>query len=168
LTGRSGIAKITCMKESSSPRMLVFVRRAGLACVALLLLFTAVRASWATAQHVMLPKGREHGMLSVVSCADTTCTGPYDPDGAAGPRDGMKIESSVAVRKGDRFPVVVEPGTDELVRTDAAGLLHAWGPLGGALLLVSLVIGAGLRLTRTAWATGLAGGALLLAAFLAL
>jgi hypothetical protein len=80
----------------------------------------------------------------------------------------MTIERSVAVKKGESFPVVVKPGTDEVIRTGAAGLLHAWVPLGGALLLASLVIGGGMRLRRTAWTAGVAGGVLLLAAFLAL
>jgi hypothetical protein len=62
----------------------------------------------------------------------------------------------------------VVPDTDELIRTGLGGLLHAWLPFAGALLLASPLIGAGLRMTRTAWGTGLAGAALLVATFLAL
>ncbi|MFI5757532.1 hypothetical protein [Streptomyces sp. NPDC051569] len=156
------------MKRSSPHPVLVFGRRAAMGCVAVLLLFAAVRSSWGSAQHVVLAQGREHGMLTVTGCSGEVCTGPYDPEGPVGPRAGMTIERSVAVRKGERFAVVVKPGTRELVRTGTAGLLHAWLPLGGALLLASLIIGGGLRLTRTAWVAALAGGALLVAAFFAL
>ncbi|MGW6739790.1 hypothetical protein ACWGDX_03415 [Streptomyces sp. NPDC055025] len=154
-------------KRSSSDRVLSFGRRAAMACIALLLLVAGVWSSWSSAQHVVLAKGREHGTLTVERCADESCTGPYDPDGPQGPRAGMTIGQSVAVKKGERFPVVVKPDTDELVRTGTAGLLYAWVPLGGALLLASLIVGGGLRLTRTAWGTALAGVALLLAAFFA-
>lgn len=158
----------TQRKRSSSAGVLSFGRRAVMGCVALLLLVGAVWSSWGAAQHVLLAKGREHGVLTVTRCEDGTCTGPYDPEGREGPRAGMTIEQSVAVKKGERFPVVVKPDTDELVRTGAAGLLYAWVPLGGALLLASLVIGGGLRMTRTAWGMALAGAALLLATFFAL
>ncbi|GAA2961479.1 hypothetical protein GCM10020227_31250 [Streptomyces flavovirens] len=80
----------------------------------------------------------------------------------------MTIERSVAVRKGDRFPVVVKPGTGEVVRTGVPGFLHAWVPLGGALVLSALVLAGGMRLTRTAWGAGVAGAALLAATFFAL
>ncbi|MFF3752954.1 hypothetical protein ACFYYH_21220 [Streptomyces sp. NPDC002018] len=155
-------------KRSNSDRVLSFGRQAAMACVAVLLLVAGVWASWGSAQHVVLATGREHGTLTVTSCADQSCTGPYDPDGPQGPRAGMRIEESVAVKKGGRFPVVVKPDTDELVRTGTPGLLYAWIPLGGALLLASLVVGGGMRLTRTAWAAAVAGGALMLAAFFAL
>ncbi|QXE36471.1 hypothetical protein KQY30_21790 [Streptomyces sp. GMY02] len=154
-------------KRSNSDRVLSFGRQAGMACVALLLLVAGVWSSWGSAQHVVLAKGREHGTLTVTACADESCTGRYDPEGPQGPRTGMTIGQSVAVKKGGEFPVVVKPGTDELVRTGTPGLLYAWVPLGGALLLASLVIGGGMGLTRTAWGSALAGGALLVAAFFA-
>jgi hypothetical protein len=161
------MAKDRAMPSPSHPA-LSFGRASATAVVALLLLIGGIWASWDTAQHVMLARGREHGTLTVVSCADEVCTGPYDPDGAAGPRGGMTIEESVAVKKGEHFPVVVKPDSHEMVRTGLAGLLHAWVPLGGALLLASLVIGGGMRLTRTAWGTAVAGAVLLFASFLAL
>jgi hypothetical protein len=148
--------------------VLLYGRRAAMACVAALLLVAGFWASWGTAQHVLLAKGREHGTLRVTSCGDDTCTGPYDPEGSPGPREGMTIEKSVAVTKGATLAVVVKPGTDEVVRTGTAGGLHAWLPFGGALLLAALVIGGGLRLTRLAWGAAIAGGALLTASFIAL
>lgn len=154
--------------QGSSHRVLSFGRWAVMGGVAVLLLVAGVWSSWGAAQHVMLAKGREHGTFTVTGCADGTCAGRYESEGPAAPRGGMSIEQSVAVKKGERFRVVVKPGTNELVRTGTAGLLYAWVPLGGALLLASAVIGGGLHLTRMAWGAALAGGALLLAVFFAL
>jgi hypothetical protein len=156
------------MKRNTSGRLLDHSRRGAMVLVALLLLVAGVWSSWGTAQHVLLAKGREHGTLTVASCGEKTCTGPYDPDGPGSARDGMTIERSVAVTKGETLQVVVKPGTDEVVRTGWSGGLHAWLPLGGALLLAACVIGGGLRMTRTAWATAGVGGALLVSAFFAL
>ncbi|WP_327324082.1 hypothetical protein OG735_17365 [Streptomyces sp. NBC_01210] len=149
-------------------RMLLYGQRAAMACVAALLLVAGVWSSWGTAQHVLLAKGREHGTLKIASCGKDTCTGPYEPEDPAAPRSGVTIDKSVAVRKGAKLAVVVKPGTDEVVRTGTAGALFAWLPLGGALVLAGLVIGGGLRLTRVAWVTAAAGGALLVGAFFAL
>ncbi|CAM5694507.1 Integral membrane protein OS=Streptomyces microflavus OX=1919 GN=Smic_30800 PE=4 SV=1 [Streptomyces microflavus] len=80
----------------------------------------------------------------------------------------MVVERSVAAEKGDRFPVVVKPGSDVVVRTGMPGFLHAWTPLGGAMVLAGFVIGGGLRMTRTAWGVGTAGAVLLVATFVAL
>ncbi|MFG3497869.1 hypothetical protein [Streptomyces sp. NPDC047928] len=153
------------MKRTS---VLPVARNAAMALVALLLVVAGVWASWGSAQHVLLSKGREHGVLTVTGCGDEVCTGRFDPEGAPGPRTDMRIARSVAVEKGGRYAVVVKPDSRDLVRTGWAGGLHAWLPLGGALLLASLVVGGGLRLTRVAWVSGAAGGALLLGAFLAL
>ncbi|AXG82786.1 hypothetical protein [Streptomyces paludis] len=140
--------------------------------VTVLLLVAGVWASWDAAQHVVLSKGREHGTFTVAGCADGFCTGAYEPEAgrstSAGARGRMAIEESVAAREGDRFPVVVKPGTSELVRAGTAGLLYAWVPLGGALLLAALIIGGGLRMTRLAWGSAAAGGVLLLGTFFAL
>ncbi|MET9551428.1 hypothetical protein [Streptomyces sp. NPDC006645] len=156
------------MKPSSSQLALSVGRRVVMACVAALLLAAGFWTSWGTAQHVLLSKGREHGTLSVTECGDTACTGTYDPEGPAGPRAGTAIERSVAVKKGQDYAVVLKPGTGEPVRAGSSGALLAWVPLGGALLLAAPVVGGGLRLTRTAWGTALAGAALLAAAFFAL
>ncbi|WP_028810872.1 hypothetical protein [Streptomyces flavidovirens] len=147
---------------------LLYARRAAMAGVALLLLVAGVRSSWGAAQHVMLAKGREHGTMRVAECDAETCTGAYTPDGRTPDHPRVSIDKSIAVKKGATLLVVLKPGTTEAVRTGPGGLLHAWAPLGGALLLAALVIAGGLRLTRLAWASALAGGALLGAAFIAL
>ncbi|MFJ8075266.1 hypothetical protein ACIQ7Q_15370 [Streptomyces sp. NPDC096176] len=155
-------------KRNSSGRMLVHARNAAMALVALLLLTAGFWSSWGTAQHILLSKGREHGTLTVARCDENVCTGPYSPQAPATDRADVTIEKTVAVQKGQTLAVVLKPGTAEAVRTGPAGGLHAWVPLGGALLLAALVIGGGLRLTRIAWGTAFAGGALLMASFLAL
>ncbi|MGW0774639.1 hypothetical protein ACWD01_13520 [Streptomyces sp. NPDC002835] len=156
------------MKRNSSGRILVLARGAAMALVALLLLVAGVWASWGTAQHILLSKGREHGTLAVSRCDEDVCTGAYTPRAPAPERTKVTIETSVAVKKGTTLAVVLKPGTTEAVRTGPAGGLYAWVPLGGALLLAAPVLGGGLRLTRTAWGAAGAGGALLLASFLAL
>jgi hypothetical protein len=158
------------MKRNASHRALLYGRSAVLGLVVVVLLVAGVLTSWDAAHHIVLAKGREHGTMTVTGCGDDVCTGSFvpEPAGGATARARVSVDSSVAARKGDRFPVVVKPGTDDVVRTGAPGFLHAWVPLGGALVLAALVIGGGLRLTRTAWGTGIAGGVLLLAAFIAL
>ncbi|KMS88548.1 membrane protein [Streptomyces regensis] len=137
--------------------------------LAALILFAGVRGSWGTAQHVMLAKGRESGTVRVTRCAGDTCTGPFTPTSAgARPRARVEIEKSVAVRTGSTYAVVLKPGTGDAVRSGPAGILFAWVPLGGALLLASVVVAGGMRLVRTAWVLGLSGAVLLTAAFAAL
>ncbi|MFF4247629.1 hypothetical protein ACFYY2_24630 [Streptomyces sp. NPDC001822] len=156
------------MKRKSSPRVLAHGRSFAAGCVVLLLLVAGGWSSWNTAHHIVLAKGREHGAVVVTGCGEDTCTGSFSPDADSRRRGGVTIDKSVAVRKGDRFPVVVKPGSDAVVRTGVPGFLHAWVPFGGALLLSSLLIGGGLRMTRTAWVTGIAGAAQLTATFVAL
>jgi hypothetical protein len=138
--------------------------------VVLLILAGGVWTSWRTAQHIVLTQGRERGTMTVTACGEKTCTGSFLPDNTAlgGPRAKVTIDRSVTHRTGEKIPVVVEPGTDDVVRTGWAGGLHAWIPLGGALLLVAVVLAGGLRLRRVAWGAGIAGAVLLGAAFLAL
>ena len=114
----------------------------------------------------MLTKGRERGTMTVARCGDDRCTGTYRPlsEGSTA-RDRVVLDSEVAVDKGRTYTVAVKPGSDEVVRTGTGGLLYAWAPLGGALLLASMVVAGGLRLTRLAWAFGGAGLTLLTAAF---
>ncbi|MEU6482773.1 hypothetical protein [Streptomyces sp. NPDC046887] len=133
--------------------------------VALLLVVAGMWASWADAQHILLSKGREHGTLVVTGCSAEVCTGRFDPEGPAPVRADMSIERSVAVRSDGEYPVVVKPGSRELVRTGLGGGLHAWLPLGGSLLLAALVIGGGLRLPRLGWAAASLGGLLLVGTF---
>ncbi|MFI6288451.1 hypothetical protein ACIBCM_27520 [Streptomyces sp. NPDC051018] len=156
------------MKRSTSRRALLHGRRAVMSAVAVLLLAAGFWASWGTAQHILLAKGREHGTITVSACGSETCTGRYDPEGSSPPRTDMTIENSVAVRKGATLDVVVKPGTSQVVRTGAGGAFHAWLPLGGALVLAALIIGGGVGLPRFAWATAATGGALLVGAFLTL
>ncbi|MEV4946610.1 hypothetical protein [Streptomyces sp. NPDC053755] len=143
-------------------------RNAAMALVALLLVVGGVWSSWDTAQHILLPKGREHGTLTVTGCNEETCSGRYIPEGPASPHRTLTIDHSVAAAEGQTLPVVVKPGTEEAVRTGWGGGLHSWLPLGGALLLAAPVVGGGLRMTRTAWSVAGLGGAVLLGAFFAL
>ncbi|MGW4228529.1 hypothetical protein ACWEF9_04445 [Streptomyces sp. NPDC004980] len=156
------------MKRSSSPRLLAHGRTFLAGYIVLLLLVAGAWSSWNTAHHIVLAKGREHGTMAVTGCGEDVCTGSFAPDAESRDRAAVTVPRSVAAKKGDRFPVVVKPGTGDVVRTGTPGFLHAWVPLGGALVLAALVIGGGLRLTRTAWGTGIAGAALLTATFIAL
>ncbi|MFJ9811508.1 hypothetical protein ACIRTB_25130 [Streptomyces sp. NPDC101158] len=144
------------------------VRNAAVALVVLLLLVGGAWSSWETAQHVLLSKGREHGTLTVTGCNEETCSGRYTPDSAGSSHHTLSIGHSVAAEKGETLPVVVKPGTEEAVRAGWGGGLHAWLPLGGALLLAAPLVGGGLRLVRTAWGFAAAGAAVLLGAFFAL
>lgn len=155
--------------RQASVTALRFGRAATMGTLAALILFAGVWGSWGTAQHVMLTKGRERGTIRVARCSGGTCTGPFTPvsEGARA-RSSVEIEKSVAVRKGLTYDVVVKPGTDEVVRSGPAGVLYAWIPLGGALLLASVVVAGGLRSTRSAWVLAGSGIALLTAAFVTL
>ena len=160
---------------ASTPRQasvtaLRFGRLAAMGTVAALILIAGVWASWRTAPYVMLTKGREHGTVEVTRCGDDVCTGPFTAasPGASGGPVRVVIENTVAVRKGRTYSVVMKPGGDEVVRSGPAGVLYAWVPMGGALLLASVVVAGGLRRTRPAWVMALSGAALLTAAFAAL
>ncbi|MFJ3304845.1 hypothetical protein ACIPSA_17305 [Streptomyces sp. NPDC086549] len=155
--------------RQASVAALRFGRFAAMGTVTVLILIAGVWGSWGTAQHVMLTKGRERGTVKVTRCGADTCTGPFTPlsEGATA-RPRVVIEKSVAVRKGQTYTVIVKPGTDDVVRSGPAGVLYAWVPLGGALLLASVVVAGGLRLTRVAWVLAGSGAVLLTATFLAL
>ncbi|MFJ7066534.1 hypothetical protein [Streptomyces sp. NPDC101115] len=144
------------------------VRNAAMVLVVLLLLVAGAWSSWDTAQHVLLSKGREHGTLTVTGCNEETCSGRYTSEDPGSAHHTLTIEHSVAAEKGQTLPVVVKPGTAEAVRTGWGGGLHAWLPLGGALLLAAPLVGGGLRMARTGWSVAAAGAALLLGAFFAL
>lgn len=146
-----------------------FGRLAAMGTVTVLILIAGVWGSWPTAHNVMLTKGRETGTIQVTACGDDTCTGPYTPVSTGSKaRAEVVIDHTVAVKKGQTYAVVVKPGTDEVMRSGPAGILYSWVPLGGALLLASVVVAGGLRLTRAAWVLAGSGIALLTAAFLAL
>ncbi|GAA3978920.1 hypothetical protein GCM10022232_08530 [Streptomyces plumbiresistens] len=143
-----------------------FGRLAAMATVAALILIAGVWGSWGTAQHVMLTKGRERGTVEVTRCGAETCTGPYTPMSTGSTaRKSVVIEHTVAVRKGRTYDVVVKPGSDDVVRSGPAGILYSWVPMGGALLLASVVVAGGLRRTRVAWVMAGSGIALLTAVF---
>ncbi|MFF9202890.1 hypothetical protein ACF1AE_13895 [Streptomyces sp. NPDC014986] len=148
--------------------VLRFGRFAAMGVVAALILVAGVWASWGTAQHAMLTKGRERGTVVVARCGATGCAGPYTPlSQGSQPRARVVLENSVAVEEGRTYPVVLKPGGEEAVRSGFAGILYAWVPLGGALLLASVVVAGGLLRTRAAWVLALSGVVLLTAAFLA-
>ncbi|MFG3287131.1 hypothetical protein [Streptomyces sp. NPDC048111] len=151
-----------------SRTFLLVVRRTAAAVVAVLLVVAGFWSSWGTAQHVVLAKGREHGTLTVTGCQDDVCTGPYAPRPGSAPHAHVTIPRSVAAHRGDRLPVVLKPGTQDAVRSGAAGLLYAWLPLAGALLLAALVIGGGVRMGRVGWGVGVVGAVVMAATFLAL
>lgn len=144
-------------------------RLAVMGVLAALILIAGVWGSWGYAQHVMLSKGREQGTITVSRCDDETCWGPYEPVSTGSrARERVDIERSVAVETGQTYSVVVKPGSSDVVRTGPGGLLHAWVPLGGALLLAAVVVAGGLRMVRSAWVLGGLGVALITAAWVAL
>ncbi|WP_217164717.1 hypothetical protein [Streptomyces sp. AC512_CC834] len=154
--------------RQGSSAVLRFGRIAAMGTVTALILIAGVWASWGTAQYVLLTKGRERGTVEVTGCGGGSCSGPYSPVSAGSQaRERVVIEDSVAVAKGRTYAVVVKPGSDEVVRSGPAGVLYAWVPWGGALLLASVVVAGGLRRTRVAWGMAGAGVALLTAAFFA-
>jgi hypothetical protein len=149
--------------------LVLLARMAALAALALLILVSGGWESWRTAHYVMLTKGRERGTVTLVSCGDSSCTGPFAPrDETAAARAKVTVSMPVRHHVGDRVPVVMKPGTDTAVRAGAGGLLFSWVPLGGALLLAAVVAAGGLRMRRTAWGLAAAGAALLAGAFLTL
>jgi hypothetical protein len=153
--------------RQASVTALRFGRLAAMGTVAVLILIAGVWASWRTAPYVMLTKGREHGTVAVTTCGEDTCAGPYTPAAQGAPvRRHVVIDRSVAVKKGHSYAVVALPGSDEVVRSGPGGVLYAWVPLGGALLLASVVVAGGLRRTRAAWLLAVSGIALLTAAFM--
>ncbi|MDF3301654.1 hypothetical protein [Streptomyces tropicalis] len=146
-----------------------FGRVAAMGTVAVLILIAGVWASWGTAQHVMLTKGRERGTVRVTHCGADACSGPYSPVSPGSVARGrVVIAQTAVVHRGGTYDVVVKPGSDRVVRSGPAGILYAWAPLGGALLLASVVVAGGLRRTRAAWVLAGSGFALLTAAFVAL
>ncbi|MFD5052217.1 hypothetical protein [Streptomyces tendae] len=161
-------ASVAARPRQASSAVLRFGRVASMGTVAALILIAGVWASWGTAQHVLLTKGREQGTVEVTRCGGGTCSGPYSPVSAGSQaRERVVIEDSVAVAKGRTYSVVLKPGSGEAVRSGPAGVLYAWVPLGGALLLASVVVAGGLRRTRVAWGMAGVGVGLLTAAFFA-
>jgi hypothetical protein len=146
--------------------LLLLAKNVAMTLVALLILVAGVWSSWGDAKPSMLTKGLERGTLTVARCDDDWCTGRFTPGSRGGEAPTkVRVDAAVTDGRGERLLVVVKPGTDEVVRTGWAGILHAWVPFGGSLLLASLVVAGGLGMRRTAWGLGLAGAALLGASF---
>ncbi|MEU1260497.1 hypothetical protein ACPC27_05805 [Streptomyces cellulosae] len=159
----------SAVRSSRGSSALRFGRFTAMGAVAVLILIAGVWASWGTAQHVMLTKGRERGTVEVTRCAEDACEGSFRPlSPGAQPREKVVLDDTVAVEKGRTYTVVLKPGGREAVRSGPAGVLYAWVPLGGALLLASVVVAGGLLRTRLGWVMALAGAGLLTAAFVAL
>ncbi|MFD3735324.1 hypothetical protein [Streptomyces sp. NPDC058632] len=158
---------VSSSRSRGSSAVLRFGRFAVMGTVAVLILVAGVWGSWGTAQYAMLTKGREQGTVAVTSCGGRTCTGAYTPvSPGSQPRAGVVLENNAAVAEGRTYPVVMKPGGSEVVRSGVAGVLYAWVPLGGALMLASVVVAGGLLRTRVAWVMGVSGVALVTAAFL--
>ncbi|WP_064455542.1 hypothetical protein [Streptomyces hygroscopicus] len=146
--------------------LLLLAKNAAMALIALLILVAGVWSSWGDAKPTMLTKGLERGTVTVSDCDDEWCTGSFSPALAGGEAHGrVRIDEAVTDGTGDRVPVALKPGTDHAVRTGAAGILHAWVPFGGSLLLGSLVVAGGLGMRRTGWSMGLLGAVLVGASF---
>ncbi|MYS21071.1 hypothetical protein GTW78_12790 [Streptomyces sp. SID4948] len=149
--------------------MAVFARVVAAVALALLILVASGWDSWQTAQYVVLTKGREQGAVTLTACdASDECTGPFAPKGTATARDQVTVSLPVRHHVGDQVNVVMKPGTDTAIRSGPGGLLFAWVPFGGGLLLAAVVAAGGLRNTRIAWGLAAVGAALLGGAFLTL
>ncbi|MGW3570431.1 hypothetical protein ACWDSL_42305 [Streptomyces sp. NPDC000941] len=146
--------------------LLLLTKIVVMALLALFVIVAGVWYSWATAKPAMFNKGLERGTITVATCDDDWCTGAFTPaDGSGHARAKVRIDKAVTDGKGDHLLVALKPGSDEAVRTGMTGILHAWVPFAGSLLLAALMVAGGLRLRRTAWAMGLTGAALLAASF---
>ncbi|MEU9122981.1 hypothetical protein AB0C96_24475 [Streptomyces sp. NPDC048506] len=169
-TRTSSVRRSRTRRVGESAYGALLVARMGLmGLLALLLLVAGVWTSWDTARYAMLIGVKERGTMTVSACAGERCTGPYVPSAGAGrPRPKVSVAKAAAPEKGERVEVVLKPGTAQAVRTGLAGVLHAWVPFAGSLLLAALVVAGGMRLRRTAWVMGLLGAALLGAAFAAM
>lgn len=156
-------------RRSAPSPALRYARIVAAAVLTAVILVAGVRTSWGTAQHVVLGKGREQGTIRVTECAEHACSGPFSPTSVgAEARGRVEIEPPSAVDEGGVYAVTVKPGTDDVVRAGMSGLLYAWVPFGGSLLLASVVVAGGLHRTRLAWALGGSGLALITGAFVLL
>lgn len=145
---------------------LLLVKALLMGSVAVLLISAGGWSSWGAAQPAMF--GEASGTVRIEKCGGDTCVGRFSP--AGGPADGegrpkVTIGESVSGKPGETLDVTLLPDSNGVVRTGPAGILYAWVPLGGALLLASLVVAGGLRMRRTAWTLGLLGAALMAAAW---
>ncbi len=148
--------------------LLLVLKNTFMALLALLLLVAGTWTSWDSARPAMFAEAGVRGTLAVERCGEDRCSGTFTPAGGGAPRDGVSVSASVSGGGGERLEVALLPEGEEAVRTGPAGVLYAWVPLAGGLLLASLVLAGGLRMRRTAWAAGLLGAGLMVAAFVLL
>jgi hypothetical protein len=125
-----------------------------MALIALVLVVAGVWSSWDTATTAM--RGQERGTVTVKKCGDDECKGSFLNERTGKP-EKVTVSEFVSGGEGETLDVAVQPGTDHVIRTGPAGILYAWVPLGGSLLLASLVIAGGLRMKKTAVVIGVCG-----------
>jgi hypothetical protein len=165
----------------SAVGMLLLAKVGLMALLAALLLVAGAWTSWDTAEPAMFSDDAERGTFTVEKCGEDECHGSFTPrDGDGKARDGVTISKTVAEGQSEPLDVALRgddrgdrgDGGDaahaEVVRTGPAGMLYAWVPLAGALLLASVVVAGGLRLRRTAWVMALLGAGVMGASFLTL
>jgi len=140
---------------------LLLVKNVSAALLAALLLCAGAWASWFDVGPAV--RGNESGQVRVDRCGKHQCNGSFRPAGSG--RAGTRSVTLSRPLAGDRsrpVPVALTPhGKYDVVRTDLAGVLYGAMPLGGALLLVALVVAGGLRMKRTALVAALAGAGIL-------
>lgn len=140
--------------------VLLFVKNLFVALLALLLLSAGAWASWGAVKPAL--HGAQRGTVQVRTCGQDDCEGRFRPaEAGAGPRT-VTLARPLAGDRSKAVPVALPAnGSDRVVRTDPGGVLYAAIPLGGALLLISLVVAGGLRMRRTALAAALSGAVIL-------
>ncbi|RAJ62504.1 hypothetical protein K378_03855 [Streptomyces sp. Amel2xB2] len=145
--------------------VLLLTRNVVLSLVSALLLVAGGWTSWQTAGPALT--GDVRGTVRIAECTDEECAGTFIPTTAGGGSQPRKvtITESASGRVGERLQVALKPGTKEVVRTGPSGALYGSVPLGGALVLASLVVGGGMRMRRTALVLGLLGVALMCASW---
>ncbi|GAB2925858.1 hypothetical protein [Streptomyces mayteni] len=131
--------------------VLLLARYLFMGLLALLIVTAGTLMSWDTARDAMSPGDLPQGALTLDSCADDACTGVFEPSGAT-----VRLVQPIGREPGDTLDVAVYEDAGEAIRTGLPGVLYAWLPLMGALLLAAIVIGGGLRMYRTATGTGAA------------
>ncbi|SDN87821.1 hypothetical protein [Actinacidiphila guanduensis] len=153
---------------NSGSGLATFGRVVAASAVALLILVSGGWSSWRTAQYLVLTKGREQGTVTLATCGDSSCTGPFAPKGSAVARPSVEVDLPVRHRVGQKVDVVLKPDSDTGIRSGTGGLIFAFLPLAGALLLAALVVALGLRLPQVAGGLAVAGGVLMAGAFFTL
>lgn len=139
--------------RTSAGRALWLARVLGSALLVVLLVVAGSWSSWDAVQHALYAKESERGVLTLVSCDRTACTGTFVPRSALGEQPAeVRLTQRVGLREGEEVAVALWPGTTDAVRTGLPGFLYGWLPLTGSLLLAGLLIAGGMRLYRVGWA----------------